>query len=304
MNFARTLAAALLLAAALPAAHAQDLQAGKPIRMIVGLAAGGGTDVMARLVAAKMSDNMKQTVIVENKAGGNFIPALRELTSSPPDGHTLFFISTSTLITQPLHQPDYPFDLTKLTPVTQVATGPLIMVVKNSLNMKTLKEVVDFAKANPGKLTFGAGGGTGIVALFRHRTPQVQGRHQPQHRELQGRGPCAQRPARRPHRRHVRRHAGDGAASQGGQGNADRGDQRQALGRVAERADHQGVRLSRLRDVRLVRHPGAGRHAAGDRAEAARRGRESGCRSGRDQNSRTRRAWSRSPPSRPIGAST
>lgn len=166
MRFARTLAAAALLAATLPAAHAQELQAGKPIRMIVGLAAGGATDVMARLVAAKMSESMKQTVIVENKAGGNFIPALRDLTSSPPDGHTLFFISTSTLITQPLHQPDYPFDLTKLTPITQVATGPLIMVVKNGLNMKTLKEVVEYAKANPGKLTFGAGGGTGSSLYF------------------------------------------------------------------------------------------------------------------------------------------
>ena len=161
----RVFAAAALLLAALPA-QAQDLQPGKPIRLIVGLAAGGGTDVMARLVAAKMTDNMKQTVIVENKAGGNFIPALRELTGSPPDGHTLFFISTSTLITQPLHSPGYPFDLTQLTPVTQVATGPLIMVVKNSLNMKTLKEVVDFAKANPGKLTFGAGGGTGSSLYF------------------------------------------------------------------------------------------------------------------------------------------
>jgi tripartite-type tricarboxylate transporter receptor subunit TctC len=89
-------------------APAQELQAGKPIRIIVGLAAGGGTDVMARLIAQKMGENMKATVIVENKAGGNFIPALKELTGSPADGHTLFFISTSTLITQPLH-PDYPF---------------------------------------------------------------------------------------------------------------------------------------------------------------------------------------------------
>ena len=90
---------------------AQDFS-GKPIRLLVGLAAGGATDVMARLVAQKMSENLRTTVFVENKAGGNFIPALRELTSSPPDGHTLFFISTSTLITQPLH-PDYPFDLTQ-----------------------------------------------------------------------------------------------------------------------------------------------------------------------------------------------
>src|ERR1700681_4150799 len=117
-------------------ASAQDLS-GKPIRMLVGLAAGGATDVMARLVAPKMSEKLRTTVFVENKAGGNFIPALRELTGSPADGHTLFFISTSTLITQPLH-PEYPFDLTKLTPVTQVATGPLILVVRKDLAIKNI----------------------------------------------------------------------------------------------------------------------------------------------------------------------
>ena len=126
----------------------------------MGLAAGGATDVMARLVAQKMSENMRTTVFVENKAGGNFIPALRELTSSPPDGHTLFFISTSSLITQPLH-PDYPFDLTKLTPVTQVSTGPLILVTRNDLGFKTVRELIDYAGQNPDKLRFGVGGGTG-----------------------------------------------------------------------------------------------------------------------------------------------
>src|SRR3954462_10190683 len=140
-------------------AHAQDLSA-KPIKMIVGLAAGGATDVMARLVAQKMSENLRATVFVENRSGGNFIPALRDLTSAPPDGHTLFFISTSTLITQPLH-PDYPFDLTTLTPVTQVATGPLILVVRNDLPIKSVRDLIDQANKNPGKLSFGAGGGTG-----------------------------------------------------------------------------------------------------------------------------------------------
>ena len=107
-----------------------------------------------------MTENLRSTVLVENKVGGNFIPALRELTSSPPDGHTLFFISTSVLITQPLH-PDYPFDLTKLTPVTQVATGPLILVARNGLGIKSVKELIDFAGKNPDKLRFGVGGGTG-----------------------------------------------------------------------------------------------------------------------------------------------
>jgi tripartite-type tricarboxylate transporter receptor subunit TctC len=140
-------------------ASAQELSA-KPIKLIVGLAAGGATDVMARLVAQKMSESLRTTVFVENRAGGIFIPALRDLTAAPPDGHTLFFISTSTLITQPLH-PDYPFDLTALTPVTQVATGPLILVVRKDHPIKTMRDLIDHANQNPGKLSFGAGGGTG-----------------------------------------------------------------------------------------------------------------------------------------------
>src|SRR5258705_8919446 len=158
------LAGAMLLAASPMPAPAQGLS-GRPIRLLVGLSAGGATDVMARLVAQKMSENLRATVFVENKVGRNFIPALAELTGSPADGHPLFFISTSTLITQPLH-PDYPFDLTQLTPVTQVATGPLILVVKNSLGIKTLGELINHAKMNPGKLSFGAGGGTGSSLYF------------------------------------------------------------------------------------------------------------------------------------------
>src|SRR3977135_3825107 len=105
-------------------ASAQDFS-GRPIRMLVGLAAGGATDVMARIVAQKMSEGLHTPVLVENKAGGNFIPAVRDLTGSPPDGHTPLFISTSTLITQPLH-PDYPFALTKLTHVAQGAPDPRV----------------------------------------------------------------------------------------------------------------------------------------------------------------------------------
>src|SRR2546425_5677190 len=153
------LAGMTLLALDPKPAPAQELS-GRPIRLLVGLTAGGATDVMARLVAQKVSESLRTTVIVENKVGGNFIPALRELTSAAPDGHTLFFISTSALITQPLH-PDYPFDLTKLTPVTQVATGPLILVARNGLGIKSVKELIDYANRNPEKLRFGVGGGTG-----------------------------------------------------------------------------------------------------------------------------------------------
>ncbi|HEY6257301.1 MAG TPA: tripartite tricarboxylate transporter substrate binding protein [Xanthobacteraceae bacterium] len=158
------LAGAFLLALHPIAAHAQDFS-GRPIRMLVGLAAGGATDVMARVVGQKMSEGLHTPILVENKSGGNFIPALRELTGAPPDGHTLLFISTSTLITQPL-QPNYPFDLTKLTPITEVATGPLILVVRKDLPIKNVRELVAYAKANPGKLSFGAGGGTGSSLYF------------------------------------------------------------------------------------------------------------------------------------------
>jgi tripartite-type tricarboxylate transporter receptor subunit TctC len=155
--------AALALAAALALqtpATAQQLDTSKPIRLIVALSAGGGTDVTARLIAQQMTQNMGMTVLVENKPGGNFIPAGKEVLNSPPDGHTLYFISSSSLITQAVHK-EYPFDLMKFVPVSEVSTGPLIMVARNGLGVKSVKELVALAKAKPGTLKFGAGGGTG-----------------------------------------------------------------------------------------------------------------------------------------------
>jgi tripartite-type tricarboxylate transporter receptor subunit TctC len=159
-SLARGFAIAAMLLSAAPMAQAQTLQAGKPIRLIVALSPGGGTDVTARLVAQKMSASMGMNVLVENKTGGNFIPAGREVLTAPPDGHTLYFISTSSLITQALHS-DYPFDLAKFTPVTEVATGPLILVARNDLGVKTLPQLLDRIKKEPDKIKFGVGGGVG-----------------------------------------------------------------------------------------------------------------------------------------------
>ena len=154
--------AALLLTSALAVASApaQELQAGKPIRLIVGLSPGGGTDVTARLIAQQISNNTGMTVLVENKAGGNFIPATAEVARAAPDGHTLYFISTSSLITQALF-PDYPYDLQKFTAISEVATGPLILVARNELGVKSVKDLIDLAKQKPGTLRFGLGGGVG-----------------------------------------------------------------------------------------------------------------------------------------------
>jgi tripartite-type tricarboxylate transporter receptor subunit TctC len=158
------LVVATLVAATLRPAEAQDLS-GTPIKLIVGVAAGDAADVMARDLAQKMSESLHTAVDVGNRPGENFIPALRELTGAPADGHTLLFMSTSTLIAQPLH-PDYPFELTTLTPVTQVATGPVIVAASKSFPVNTLGNVIAYAKTNPHRLVFAAGGGTGSPAYL------------------------------------------------------------------------------------------------------------------------------------------
>jgi tripartite-type tricarboxylate transporter receptor subunit TctC len=164
VNAGVALVVAMLVAVPRCLADAQDLSA-KPIKLVVGLAAGSGADVTARLLAQKMSESLRTTIDVENRPGENFIPALRELTGAPADGHTLLFMSTSTLIAQPLH-PDYPFDLATLTPVTRVATGPVIVAARKSFPVNTLGDVIAYAKTNPRRLVFAAGGGAGSPAYL------------------------------------------------------------------------------------------------------------------------------------------
>ncbi len=160
---ARCLAATAFILATYPLAAAQDFS-GKPIRIIVGLVAGGGTDVTARLVAQKLTESLHTNVYVDNRPGGIFIPATRELIGAAPDGHTLLMISTSNVTTQPLH-PDYPVDLRTLTPVTEISSGPLILVARKDLPIKSVAELIAYARQNPGKLTFGSGGSGSTLHL-------------------------------------------------------------------------------------------------------------------------------------------
>src|SRR5664280_3714875 len=143
-------AAVLLACIALVSAHVQPAQAqdfsNKPIRIIVGLVAGGATDVTARLIAQKLTESLHTNVYVENRPGAAFEPALRELTAAPPDGHTLFMISASVVVTQPFHK-DYPFDLAKMTPVTEVSDGPFILVSRKTLPFKSVNDLVAYGKA-------------------------------------------------------------------------------------------------------------------------------------------------------------
>ena len=129
----------------------------KPVRIIVGFAAGGGVDISARAVGKYLGDAIGQSVIVENRPGaaGNIGAAF--VAKSPPDGYTLL-MSNSTISTPGLFV-NMPFDVTKdLEPVSLVAMGPSVLAAHPSLPVKNVKELIALARARPGQISYGSGG--------------------------------------------------------------------------------------------------------------------------------------------------
>jgi tripartite-type tricarboxylate transporter receptor subunit TctC len=135
----------------------------KPIRMLVPFTPGGGTDILARIVAGKMSESMGQQVIVENKPGANTLVASEAVAKAAPDGYTLL-MQTNNLASNPtLYQGKMTFDTLKdLVPVALVAGNPHVLVVHPSVPAKNLKEFIALAKAKPKTITF-ASAGSGTV---------------------------------------------------------------------------------------------------------------------------------------------
>lgn len=149
--------AALLLLAATPAAA----QRAQPIRIVVPTAAGGASDVISRLMGQSLQEDLGVPVVIENKAGGLFAPALRDVANALPDGNTILMVTTSVLMSTVLH-PEIPIDLTRdFAPVVEVATGPLILVARKDLAVRTVADLVAYARRSPGKLVFASPGGTG-----------------------------------------------------------------------------------------------------------------------------------------------
>jgi len=142
-------------------ALAQDDYPNKPIRMIVGYAPGGGTDIMARIVAARMSEHLGQSVIVENRPGNSGIVGAAAVAKAPPDGYTLMMGVMSLNTIQP-HLVMLPYDPIKdLTPVNLVASVPHFILVSPSSGVNTLAELIAYCKTNPGKVSYpSAGTGT------------------------------------------------------------------------------------------------------------------------------------------------
>lgn len=162
--FARKLAAAaagLAAAFALPAAQAAYPE--RPVRIVVGFSAGGSTDVVARILAKELSEELGQSFVVENKPGGGSNIAASEVARAKPDGYTLLMVAVTSAINETLYR-NLDFSLVKdFAPVALGVKVPNVLVVNPSVPVKTVKELVDYAKANPGKLAFASSGsGTSI----------------------------------------------------------------------------------------------------------------------------------------------
>jgi tripartite-type tricarboxylate transporter receptor subunit TctC len=124
----------------------------KPIRIIVPYVPGGPTDVFARIVAQKLSENLGQQVIIDNRGGGNAIIGTEMVAKAPPDGYTLLFNSTGPIVTPGLYK-SLPFDVEKdFEPITLAVTSPNILAAHPSFSANTVKELIAMAKAKPDQL--------------------------------------------------------------------------------------------------------------------------------------------------------
>jgi tripartite-type tricarboxylate transporter receptor subunit TctC len=128
----------------------------RPIRMIVPFAAGGGTDIQARLFSAKLYPALGQTVIVENRPGGGGNIGAELVAKAPPDGYTVLFQSASLAVNQTLYRKLNYSAVRDLAPVLLVSSTPLILVVHPSVPSKNVKELIALAKARPGQFNFGS----------------------------------------------------------------------------------------------------------------------------------------------------
>jgi tripartite-type tricarboxylate transporter receptor subunit TctC len=168
----RSFLAALLCFAA-PLAGAQDYPS-KPIKVIVPYAAGGGADILARLVGQQLSDRLKQPVVVENRGGASNTIGMQAVAGADKDGYTLG-LATPVFVMTPALIRNHPYDpLKDFAPVAMIGFTPLVLVVHPSVPAKTLPEFIALARAKPGSLNFaslGAATTQGLAAsMFNHMT--------------------------------------------------------------------------------------------------------------------------------------
>jgi tripartite-type tricarboxylate transporter receptor subunit TctC len=159
-RFLRLAAGAVALPAAWRVARAEAYPS-RPVRLIVGLAAGTGADILARLLAQSLSERLGQSFVVENRSGAGGNIGVETVVNATPDGYTLLLVSTVNAVNVSLHS-DLPFDIRRdIAPVAAVNRVPNVVIVNPSLPVTTIPEFIAYAKANPGKINMGSvGNGT------------------------------------------------------------------------------------------------------------------------------------------------
>ena len=164
IQFIQACAAALCLAAS-SASLAQGYPT-KPIRLIVPFPAGGATDLFARTLSQKMGEKLGTTLVIDNKPGAGGAIGSDMAAKATPDGYTLLLATTSTHSIGPAISAKLPYDTVRdFTPIAHVGDAPSIMLVPNNSPAKTVREWIDYAKKNPGKLNYASSGNGTIVQL-------------------------------------------------------------------------------------------------------------------------------------------
>jgi tripartite-type tricarboxylate transporter receptor subunit TctC len=157
--------APVMLLAALPAAVWPQAYPTGQMRIVVPFAPGGSTDIMARTVAQQLTERFRQQVLVENRPGASGTIGTAFVAKSPPDGHTMMLVQSS-FVSNPSLFKNLPYNQSRdLTPVTNLATGPLNLTVHPSLPAKTVKQLIALARKHPGEINYGSPGEGSISRL-------------------------------------------------------------------------------------------------------------------------------------------
>jgi tripartite-type tricarboxylate transporter receptor subunit TctC len=147
----------------------------KPIKLIVPFAAGAGTDSVARFVAQKLEAELKQPIVVENRVGASGAIGTQAVAAASPDGYTLLFVASPfTTVAAATPQIANYDPIKQFAPVALIATGPLVWITNDKAPFASMREMIAYAKANPGKLAYGSAGAGGVnhlaLELFKNKT--------------------------------------------------------------------------------------------------------------------------------------
>jgi tripartite-type tricarboxylate transporter receptor subunit TctC len=138
---------------------AQEKYPNKPIKLINPWVAGGNVDAFARVIAPKMSETLGQPIVIDTRPGANGTIGHAAAAKAVPDGYTLLLSHVGPMAIMPALQPNLPYDPTAdFAPIGQIVSGPQLLVVRSDIPVRSVKELIDYAKANPGKLTYGSVG--------------------------------------------------------------------------------------------------------------------------------------------------